>query len=396
MTSTLTRTSSTFAPTMFTFRDAIYACADYQRGNASAKVETDVLMAVMAAYREIPGMHAWRYLIRQGHINLNAPYDTGTIAYDHTGGSSERMVTLTTGTWPTWAANAQIRIASVVYPVEARVSNSVITLDANINPGADISSGTEYTIYQSGYVLPQDFVSMYAPITTTSWYGMRYLPPDRWLQLDRVSYSAGEAVFWTLLGSNDSYGLMRMEVWPSPDDDIPLQFLYNARPRPLVANGTASKYSVGTVSISGTAVTGSSTTFDSSMVGSVIRVSSDATTIPTGAEGDNPFVDERTIVSYTSATSVTLDAAGTTASGKKYVISDPIDIYPHMTEAFLACCRFKLGQRRRAKELESLRNDYYAELRKAKEQDAMVPIGPPAATPMRAFGWATPLGADNS
>jgi hypothetical protein len=73
-------------------------------------------------------------------------YTTGTIVYDHAGGTPDRKVTLTGGTWPLWAASGVITISGVDYTVDARTSGTVITLESDSNPGEDITDATSYSL----------------------------------------------------------------------------------------------------------------------------------------------------------------------------------------------------------------------------------------------------------
>jgi N-acetylneuraminic acid mutarotase len=67
-------------------------------------------------------------------------------------------------------------------------------------------------------------------------------------------------------------------------------------------------YKTGTISQSGTTVTGSGTTFNSGMVGSTIQYTADGSTA--------------TVTGYTSATSITVDVSKTVSAGSSYTIQD--------------------------------------------------------------------------
>ena len=54
--------------------------------------------------------HQWTFMFPVTTLSINAPQSSSTITYDHTGGSSENLVTIASGTWPTWAADAMIRM----------------------------------------------------------------------------------------------------------------------------------------------------------------------------------------------------------------------------------------------------------------------------------------------
>jgi hypothetical protein len=95
--------------------------------------------------------------------------------------------------------------------------------------------------------------------------------------------------------------------------------------------GAAAEDTAGTVTVSGTAVTGASTAFTDTMVGCVFRPSSSAS-LPTGKTGrrtlDNPYPEQRLVVDVTDATHLTLSSSmtGTYGAGSKYSIGAPLDI----------------------------------------------------------------------
>ena len=98
-------------------------------------------------------------------------------------------------------------------------------------------------------------------------------------------------------------------------------YRYNLRATGTVASGkmtiSVSSYSTGTVAVSGTAVTGSDTTFTAGMVGMKIGF---------GSTGPAAITTWYTIASYSSATSVTLTvSAGTIIAGTSFVI-DSADV----------------------------------------------------------------------
>jgi hypothetical protein len=115
--------------------------------------------AILSAYQELPLVRRWKYFYTRGHLVMDAAYDTGTVAYDDTGGANERQLTLSSGTWPTNAARGQVLIDGKEYKVESRVSSTVVTLSVNSNPGEDIAAGTAYKWWRDTYPMPLDFLS---------------------------------------------------------------------------------------------------------------------------------------------------------------------------------------------------------------------------------------------
>jgi pilus assembly protein CpaC len=72
----------------------------------------------------------------------NAPYSTGTIAYTQ----ATRTVTLTGGTWPSWAQYGVLVIGNVLYRVAAKPTSTTLVLTAMSNPGVDVPAGAMFTL----------------------------------------------------------------------------------------------------------------------------------------------------------------------------------------------------------------------------------------------------------
>lgn len=90
-------------------------------------------------------------VLRDNEIEIVADtYSTGTVAYDHTGGANERQLTLSGGTWPTWAKlPGRVFINDDWYALNTRVSDTVVTLTSGDNPGSDIAAGASYFAEQT-------------------------------------------------------------------------------------------------------------------------------------------------------------------------------------------------------------------------------------------------------
>ena len=374
---------------MFTYQDSVDHLVDYLGGVASDQVVRDCKRAVIASVRDLANAHRWSYHYTHGRVNTVAPYSTGTIAYDHTGGTYERMVTLSSGTWPTWAADGQIRFElstdladGPIYEVEERKSSSIITLSEDLNPGQDVSSGSVYVLYRDSYALPEDFIAQDEATYQDNFSQMDFIHPRDWLAYNRYRYSSGIPRYYTIVGDNLNNGRMTLRLAPYPDAAKTIDFVYQRRPRSLrILSETT-----GTVSMTSGAstVTGVGTAFTESMVGSVIRLSS-TTTAPTSIVGDNPYEFESVITGFTSATSVTVrDSAPDDFASVAYVISDPIDIEQGaMLTAFQRGLEFQLSLTRVLKDKPSSRAAYELALALAKDADSRSFSGRSAGDPPR-------------
>jgi hypothetical protein len=306
----------------YTFHDVVQSLLDLSGGSSDDRALKVAKRAVQEAYRSMPHRRNWSYLYRHGRIITDESYNTGTIAFDYTGGSSELLLTLSGGTWPTNAAYGKVAIGSVVYDVNERLSGTTLTLKAPVAPTEDIAAGTSYVWFRDSYVLPSDFRSTDQMADLQQTVYPRSVTPGNWLDMYSALAVPSQPSIYCITGDPDNNGRMSVKFSPPPDAAYNFDYMYQRRPRPLKVYD----YKDGTVSNTGTALTGSGTAFTQEMVGCVIRFY-DASNYPTGYEGDYPYKDQAVIVSVSSATAAVLDVApGTNYAAVKYRISDWIDL----------------------------------------------------------------------
>ena len=390
-----TRLYQAATPDLFTYQDALEHLEATTLGGAMDSERRDFRSAVLGAYPDLASRYDWLYYHTEHDIRLEATYSTGTITYNNT----TKQVTIydvddvdeTTSTWPTNATDGRIKINDVRYPIESRVSNTVIKLPDDINPGVDILTVTPYTIndtkvtavankgtttytwLRSRYTLPADFKDMDPPHAESSNLSQSPVSLDGIMSFERHVRASAHPPRWYAIGPDPNrYGQMAMYVQYEPNTAEGLRFFYRRFPRRIKYSDS----STGTVSNSGTTVTlaGTGASFSSEMVGSVIRFGT-STTKPSGVRGLNPWQEQRIITAYTDANTVTVDSApSSTFSGVKYVVSDPLDLRPTMIEPFLRGCEWKLSLSRRNAEspTQELHQWYMEAIRIAGEAEATV------------------------
>lgn len=319
---------------LLTYRDAVMHLVDYLGANPRPEAIRNSKTAVLNAHREMATAARWVFYYTHGRVNTVASYSTGTIAYD----SATRHLTLTSGTWPSWSAYGTVVILNVSYEVASRVSDSIITLSTNSNPGADIAAGTSYVIFRDTYPMPLDFVAADGFMNQGNFTLPVYVHVGAWLDHQRLSKQPAIPRIYTFRGDPHYQGALGVSFYPPPDTIYQYDFIYQRRPRQLKVY----EENTGTVTVSSGSATvaGSDTAFDATHVGAVIRFSANATDAPEGLAWSTPYYRERVITAVTDASTLTLDTVmDVTVSGVKYVISDPVDIEPGaMQTAFLRCC----------------------------------------------------------
>jgi hypothetical protein len=229
------------------------------------------------------------------------------------------------------------------------------------------------------------------PSDEFNWWAGLYITPDVAMKLERVSNSSGEPYHWTILKDPISNGwALKLVGYPTAQETI--DFTYRRSARPLRLSGHEANSRVGTIARTGTAVTGSSTAFTSSMVGSILRVG-DTSLHPGTTTSLSPYVSESKIDSYTSATSVATEGSGTIASSTKYIVTDPIDLAQHMHNAMYSAAEYWLA-RIRGQAADKAFGLYQRDLRLCMEMEQLAPLSGRSEQIWHDGGWKSPLKPD--
>jgi hypothetical protein len=291
-------------------------------------------IAILNASRELAEAFKWRHMKTVHVLNLAAPFNTGTVSYQFTGGSSERLWTFS-DTIPS-AANGRwmIRIGKNLWPLQRYLSPTTMQSPLSPNPEQDIAS-TGFELFQAFYLLPEQFMEMSFGFPQNSLVSS-FLGGAEVTWLNHLSPTSGTPFGFDVTGDPvlPQNKAITFTSWPATAQTYAFQ--YRRFGRKVKYFGFLSRERSGTCSISGTTVTGVSTAFESGMEGSIIRLATDNTDYPTEEVGENPYGYEGVIDKVSSTTSLTVlsNTDGSTLTNVKYIISDPIDISPTMMTAF--------------------------------------------------------------
>lgn len=352
---------------MLTAQDMQNRISDYLGGDVTGKVGLrEIRSSIRDSLDEFALAHAWPQYLYEKIITVPAAYQTGTVAYT----ASTRTLVLSGGTFPTWAATGGVvRFNNVHSRVQTRTDGTTLVLESDTAPTSDVAAGEAFYLYRDSFVLDVrthmiNRVFGYAPSQE-----LQYWPPHRWHEVSEafnVYNRTGRLLYYTMLGDPANFGLQRIQFAPPvATEEVVLRVQMKRLPRAIAFW----LEETGTVSVAATTtVTGSGTAFTAAMVGSVIRISNSAVKKPSDLDGDYPYVEERRITAYASATSITVDSAfSSTQSGVLYSISDPIDVEETiMRRAFFYCCIKNLSDRKETKVLAERRALYEEELEMAK------------------------------
>ena len=93
------------------------------RSGFSSDEETDILQCIKDGLHYVYTAHDWSFFRPVEDISTTAPYATGTVTI------AAGVVTLTGGTFPSWAADGLLKVSNAYYSVNTRDGNTQITLD---------------------------------------------------------------------------------------------------------------------------------------------------------------------------------------------------------------------------------------------------------------------------
>lgn len=329
--------------------------------------------SMLQAMREFATASRWTYLLIAGRLFLNGQYTTGTIQFYSDDGTYPNEVDLSGGTFPSWARYGYIRLNSITSKVGNVISGTILQLEQPLTYAAD-QGPTGYTLYRDTYTLPADFVMGDNMMAETIWGTLEYVPPAQWASWNRFRESYGVPKWYTVMGDPDVPGRLCVRIFPFPDTDATLDFVYSRKPREMttfdLAVGTASVDAMSTP----TTITLSNAVLGSQHVGSVIRLGPDNSGPPDGIDGLNPYAYEGNILSVQSATVCVVDAAVPTSyTGVSYRVSDPIDVEDYaMFTAYVRCCEKHAAAQRLMKQAPMAAQAYENALVVAKEADSRI------------------------
>ena len=168
--------------------------------------------------RDVYSAHDWSFFKPIEDITTTAPYDTGTLEI------VDGVVTLTDGTFPSWAADGILKADDGYYSVASRDGDTQITLD---DTSVDVDAGTSYQLGRPEIPLDAAFEAVAGDSDLTYYPDQNDVyPPVRqrhdrairtWQQNDPyydrpIYYSVRTVQFDPTAGSRK-----RLALYPTPD-----------------------------------------------------------------------------------------------------------------------------------------------------------------------------------
>ena len=184
----------------------------------TADQEADIDDCLNDGLRRVYAAHDWSFLRPIADVVTTAPYATGTITI------ASGVVTLTGGTFPTWAADGVLQVNNQYYSVATYDGSTQITLDSTT---VTVASAASYQLGRPEIPLDATFDSVandsdltYYP-SPDCWY-----PPVKWRhdstirQLEGNNPEFERPVFYSVRTVEFSAGVGSLKVlamYPTPD-----------------------------------------------------------------------------------------------------------------------------------------------------------------------------------
>lgn len=175
--------------------------------------------------------HRWSFLYVLREMTTNAPYSTGTIA------ATSGVVTLSGGTWPSWAADGELVVGGVTYQVATRDSDTQITL---VDTSKSVTAGSTYSLPRRFYTLASDIESIEGTLTYRSdTFGARQIKLYQQSHIDNLAQMADSSGIphsgtVNVVYSAGNVASQRLELWPRADAVYELKFKCKLRLADLV------------------------------------------------------------------------------------------------------------------------------------------------------------------
>ena len=202
-----------------------------KRSNWTEEEERNIGDCLHDGLSRVYAAHDWSFLHPIADVSTTAPYDTGTITV------TAGVVTLTGGTFPTWAANGVLQVNNRYYSVASRNSATQVTLDTT---SVTVATASGYKLARPEIPLDESFDSVtndsdltYYP-SPDCWY-----PPVKWRhdatirQLEGTNPEFDRPVFYSVrtVRFDPTVGSRKvLALYPTPDQAYTLRVPMHLRP----------------------------------------------------------------------------------------------------------------------------------------------------------------------
>jgi len=201
------------------------------RTGFSTDQTADIEDCIQDGLKRVYSAHDWSFLHPVADVTTTAPYATGTITI------AAGVVTLTGGTFPTWAASGVLKVNNHYYSVASRGSSTQITLDTT---SITIATASSYQLARPEIALDAAFDAVANDSDLTYYPSPDYwYPPVKWRhdstirQLEGNNPEFGRPVFYSVrtVTFDPTVGSRKvLALYPAPDQAYALRVPMILRP----------------------------------------------------------------------------------------------------------------------------------------------------------------------
>lgn len=188
---------------------------------SGAKADQEIQDSINDALSMIAKRRQWLWFKTQGSVTLNAFYQTGIV----TATNGSPTLTLSGGTWPSWASAGELMLQGQFYYIQSVDSPTQITM-TSIWPSDTVALASgNWAIYQDSYLLPANCMRFYRPLYgKTSAYRPEPVSFEELFTLksDWQFFQNGSAAFCIQQGW--------VKFWPAPQVSRQVNFAYYRKP----------------------------------------------------------------------------------------------------------------------------------------------------------------------
>lgn len=198
---------------------------------------SDIDDCIADGLRRVYAAHDWSFFRPVVDVTTTAPYATGTVKV------SAGVVTLTGGTFPSWAADGVLYVKSRYYAVISRTSNTVLTIDAS---APAIAIGVAYQLGRPEIPMPAEFDSVandselaYYPDDNAYYPSVMQRGDQIIRRLEQSSQEFDRPVYYSVrtVKFDSAIGSLRvLAFFPTPDKAYTMRVPMFLRPVMLTSN----------------------------------------------------------------------------------------------------------------------------------------------------------------
>lgn len=191
----------------------------------------DIEDCIQDGLQRVYAAHDWSFFRPVVDVTTTAPYATGTVSV------SAGVVTLTGGSFPSWAADGIFKVNSGYYSVASRDGNTQITLDSN---SVTVAAGSDYQLARPEIPMQVEFEAIandsdltYYPSDSSFYPPVKQRGDQAIRKFEQSNPEFGRPVFYSVRTDmfDPTVGSRKvLAFYPTPDEEYTMRVPMLLRP----------------------------------------------------------------------------------------------------------------------------------------------------------------------